>query len=135
MKAAALVTDWSLYPNFSKQEFDCRHTGENKMQAGTMARLQRLRDLFGKPMVVSSGYRHETHPVEAGKPKPGLHNEGCSVDILVHTKDAYQLMALAIQVGFTGIGFSQKGAHGTRFIHLDDHPGNEQVPRPTIWSY
>lgn len=132
----ALVTDWSLYPNFTKRELDCRHTGENRMRASTMERLQRLRWLHGKPMTVSSGYRDPSHPAEAGKTEgPGVHAKGCAVDVLVYGGDVLTVMKLAIEVGFTGIGVSQKGPHGQRFIHLDDYEGDAKTPRPWCWSY
>lgn len=58
-----MIPDWSKYPNFKEYEFECRHTGLCDMQPEFMARLQKLRDLYEKPMVINSGYRHETHPV------------------------------------------------------------------------
>jgi len=51
------VIDWADYPNFSEKEFACSHTGEAKMLPEFMARLQRLRTAYGKPMVITSGYR------------------------------------------------------------------------------
>lgn len=134
-RADPLVTDWSLYPNFPKWETDCRHTGTNRMRASTMARLQQLRELYGKPMPISSAFRHETHPEEARKAKPGVHNKGCAVDVKVYGGDVLLLMKLAVEVGFTGVGVSQKGPHGQRFIHLDDYEGDAETPRPWCWSY
>lgn len=133
----ALVTDWSLYPSFPKWETDCRHTGGNMMRASTMARLQKLRDLYGQPMTISSGWRATTHPEEAKKLRPGVHNKGCAVDVKVYGGDARRLVALAIEVGFTGIGVSQLSSnpYGARFLHLDDYEGDENTPRPWMWSY
>lgn len=51
------MMDWSKYPNFSKREFDCKETGENEVQARFMDKLQALRTEYGKPMVITSGYR------------------------------------------------------------------------------
>jgi uncharacterized protein YcbK (DUF882 family) len=124
--------NWSDYPNFTEAEFRCKHSGHCEMDPGFMARLQRLRLAFGRPMVVSSGFRHFTHPIEARKPRPGAHSTGRAVDIAVQGADARELLALAIDHGFTGLGVQQKGAG--RFIHLDDLGGSEW-PRPTIWSY
>jgi zinc D-Ala-D-Ala carboxypeptidase len=122
--------DWSKYPNFSEEEFRCKHTGLCEMQPATMARIQRLRTLYGKPLRVTSGYRHSTHPVEAAKPAPGVHTQGRAVDLAVEGVDAFQVVRLALRLGFTGIGVQQKGPG--RFIHLDDSPG---PLRPRVWSY
>lgn len=124
--------DWALYPNFSENEFRCRHSGVLQMSPEFMARLQRLRLGFGAPMRVTSGYRHPTHPIEAAKAVPGAHSTGRAADIGVQGADALRLIALAADLGFTGIGVQQKG--GGRFIHLDDLEG-PAWPRPTVWSY
>lgn len=124
--------DWNNYPNFSASEFDCKHTGRNEMQPDFMAKLQKLRGLFGKPMVITSGYRDPSHPVEAKKDQPGAHSLGVAADIAVEREDAYKLLMLAFRVGFTGIGIQQKGT--SRFIHLDC-ASEGRFPRPTIWSY
>lgn len=120
------------YPNFTRAEFACKHTGKCLMQPGFMDRLQRLRTAYGKPMIITSGYRDRTHPVERAKAVPGVHTLGCAADVGVRGADALALIWLAIAMGFTGIGVQQKGA--ARFVHLDDAP-NGQFPRPTIWSY
>jgi zinc D-Ala-D-Ala carboxypeptidase len=126
------VVDWSQYPNFMEGEFRCRHTGECVMQPAFLARLQALRTAYGRPMVITSGYRHPTHPVEARKAAPGAHSQGRAADIAVHGADALRLIVLAAEHGFTGIGVQQKGA--ARFIHLDDLQA-PAWPRPTVWSY
>ena len=124
--------NWDLYPNFGEDEFRCKHSGQCVMVPEFMARLQRLRIAYGRPMTVTSGYRHPTHPIEAAKAAPGAHSTGRAVDIAVQGADAVRLIALAIAEGFTGIGVQQKGSG--RFIHLDDLPSGA-FPRPTVWSY
>lgn len=59
--------DWSKYPNFSKREFDCKETGENRMTVEFMDKLQELRTRYGKPMRITSGYRSPQHSIEAAK--------------------------------------------------------------------
>lgn len=122
------MIDWNRYPNFSKSEFDCKETGENEMQAEFMGKLQALRVRYGKPMRITSGYRSARHSIEARKAEPGTHAQGIACDIGVHGADALLLVKLALDMGFTGIGVSQKSG-GSRFIHLDI------APRIAIWSY
>ena len=126
--------NWNDYPNFSKDKFDCKHTGKNEMTHSFMSKLQALRDVYGKPIIVSSGYRDYTHPAEANKPKKnGAHPTGKAVDIKIAGAEAYELIGLAINMGFTGIGINQTGSG--RFIHLDTIESNPLQPRPTVWSY
>jgi zinc D-Ala-D-Ala carboxypeptidase len=122
--------DWTKYaPYFTAAEFACKHTGKVAMNAAFMDRLLKLRILYGKPMRVSSGYRHKTHPVEAAKQSTGEHTTGRAADIAVRGPDALRLIRLALDVGFVRIGVQQKGA--ARFIHLGD---NHNFPAG-IWSY
>ena len=101
--------DWSKYPNFTEAELRCSETGECKMQADFMRRLQALREEYGKPMAITSGYRSPQHSIEASKAQPGTHARGIAVDIAVSGQDCYELMNLAVKHGFTGIGVAQKG--------------------------
>ena len=122
--------NWDNYPNFSEAEFTCSHTGKCEMQASFMDKLQALRIAHGKAMTVTSGYRHETHPVEAAKDRPGIHTMGLAVDIACGGADAYNIMRLAFELGFTGIGVAQSGRN--RFLHLDTYT---KPPRSNVWSY
>ena len=119
---------------FSKGELSCSHCGDCKMEPAFLEELDKLREAFGKPMTLSSAYRCLEHPVEINKAKGGSHTKGRAVDVLVNTEDAFKLLRIATTMNFTGVGFSQKGDHGARFIHLDNLTGPE-FTRPTIWSY
>jgi uncharacterized protein YcbK (DUF882 family) len=122
--------DWSKYPNFKADEFSCKHCGQNKMQPEFMDKLQELRNLYGKPMKITSGYRCPKHPIEAAKKASGAHSTGLAADIGVDGGEAHKILSLAMQLGFTGIGVQQKGAG--RFIHVDLV---KSPPRPNVWSY
>jgi len=123
------MMDWTAYPNFTEDEMRCKHTGRCHMDPLFMRRLQQLRDVFGKPMIVSSGYRDPSHPVERNKSSPGEHTTGHAADIAIAGADALRLVQIALGVGFNRIGVQQKGMG--RYIHLGDSP----VFPPGIWSY
>lgn len=123
--------NWNDYPNFKASEFDCKHTGLNRMQPEFMDLLQALRTRYGKPMIITSGYRDPMHPVEARKGSPGTHTLGLAADVACHGADAHQILRLALDMGFTGVGVNQHGA--SRFIHLDI--ATAPFSRPTVWSY
>ena len=122
--------DWSKYPNFSEDEFRCSHTGKCEIEPAFMDKMQSLRTKYGKAMTITSGYRHETHPIEARKERAGMHTKGIAADIACNGQEAYHIMKLAFDLGFTGIGVAQKGH--SRFIHLDIFT---KPPRANIWSY
>lgn len=124
-----MINDWSKYPNFTKAEFDCKHTGRNDMQPAFMDALQALRTEYGHSMAITSGYRDPSHPEEARKAQPGEHSQGLASDIACGADQAYKLVALALKHGFTGIGISQRSGI-PRYIHIDKRPGT-----PVIYCY
>lgn len=115
---------------FTDAELACSCCGVNGFKAQTRVRLNALREMYGKPIIISSGYRCKAH--NAAKGYTQTHATGQAVDVAILGADAVELLELAIRLGFTGIGVSQKGA--SRFLHLDDLT-KEQGPRPAIWSY
>ena len=121
--------DWDRYPNFRESEFVCRHCGQVEMDPDFMHRLQGLRNRFNKPMTITSGYRCPEHPIEAAKASPGAHTTGKAADVAVQGAEAHRLLAISLELNFTGIGVQQKGEK--RFLHLDTLEG----ARPTVWSY
>lgn len=125
-------TDW---PNFSWNEMKCSHTGICDLGEDMMCSLQDLRDTYGKPLKVTSGYRHPTHPVETRKALPGSHTTGKAVDLAVSRREAHEVLRLALWGGWTGIGIKQHGEG--RFLHLDIlEPGEVgHITRPALWSY
>lgn len=125
------MIDWSQYPNFSEREFRCTHTGACAMRPELLDVLQRIRNEFGRPMPISSGYRDPSHPIEAAKTRPGSHAMGVAADIAVSGPDALRIVELAIKHGIRRIGVHQRGTG--RFIHLDI--GGHGLPSPAIWTY
>lgn len=130
----AIVTDWSKYaPYFTEAEFRCKHTGLCYMEEDFLDRLLQLRIAYGRPMKVTSGYRHPTHPEEAKKGHSnGEHTKGCSADIGLSNPEVYIVASLAMQRGFTRIGVSQKSG-SARFLHLGI--GGPGLATPALWSY
>lgn len=111
------------YPSFSFKELACQETGEIALPIDFLKELQKLRDAYGKPMIITSGYRSPKHSIESKKSSPGYHSKG-AVDVAVSGEDAIQLLKTALNLGWTGIGINTPS-----FIHLD------RRPIPTIWKY
>ena len=119
---------------FTEQEMQCKGTGVCDMNEAFMSKLIKLRKKFNQPMIITSGYRHPAHNMAIGGTRNSAHTKGRAVDVLVMGKEALRLVRLALDIGMTGIGVAQRGAHERRFIHLDDMT-SETHPRPWIWSY
>jgi len=124
------VEDWGDYsPYFSEEEFKCKHTGLCEMDKEFMDKLLDLRVKFNKPMVINSGYRHWSHPVEARKGhKNGEHTKGRCADIrITNSRDRYHFLRLAFQMGFPRLGFHEG------FIHIG--LGGDGLPNDVFWDY
>lgn len=123
-----------LTKNFSVEEMKCSHCGACEMREEFMSMLQLLRNHYGKPMFISSGYRCPSHPIEAMKDKPGEHSEGLAADIICYTENAISLLQHALNLGVTRIGIQQKGRASSRYIHLGLGDKFSHYPS-SIWTY
>lgn len=119
---------------FSDKELACKCGCGMQIAPDFRAKLERLRERFGKPLVVTSGARCPAHNAKISSTgMTGPHTTGRATDFATSHGDALRLVDLALEQGFTGIGVNQKGT--SRFIHVDDLPDAPGQPRPTIWSY
>ena len=111
-------TEWR-WPFFSRKEMVCKGSGECRMSPAFMDKLVGLRMLYGKPMVVTSGYRSPAYNQAVSTTgNDGPHTTGRAVDISISRTEAYKLLKLALEHGFTGIGIKQHSE--SRFLHLAD---------------
>lgn len=125
----------SPWPNFAFSELKCKcgtckSTGR-EMAPDFMAKVQALRSILGRPMVVTSAYRCPGHPEEREKTQPGEHTTGRAIDIACDGKLAHEILSVAFSLGFRRIGVSQRAGKG-RFVHLGD---SSYFPGPTVWTY
>jgi zinc D-Ala-D-Ala carboxypeptidase len=120
---------WGWYPNFSKHEFDCKHTGENEMQHEFMIILQAIRTEYKKSMTITSGFRSKKHPIEARKTHSnGEHTQGNCADVsCTNGQDRFILINLALKHGITRIGIAKN------FLHLGT--GGFGLPNNVVWDY
>ena len=123
-----------LSANFSRHEFACQcGCGADNISPDLVERLQKVRDLLGSPMKITSGVRCEKHNASpsVGGSKTSAHlpddfGIGHAVDIACSTSN-YRAKLLACAFGeFTRIGVAKT------FIHLDSHPGKSQM---VCWVY
>jgi len=110
---------------FLLSEFDCKETGENKMQPEFLQRLELLREACGFPFIINSGYRSIKHSAEVKKSKGGTHTQGIASDIKVSNGvERRAIVEAAISLGFGGIGVADS------FVHVDTRKSAR-----VIWCY
>ena len=111
--------------HFDISEFNCTHTGLNKMDEDFLAKLDGLRTACGFPFTITSGYRDISHPNERSKAVGGTHSQGIAADIAVTGGvQRKKLVEMALAQGFTGVGV------GDDFVHVD-----ARKTEPQLWPY
>ncbi len=107
--------------NFSPAEIACRGTGQLKIHADALDKLQALRDRLGKPLIVRSAYRSPEHNRRVGGAARSKHMDGTAFDIAMSNHDPAAFEAAARAVGFLGFGFYPR----SNFIHIDLGPARQ----------
>ncbi|QDP62863.1 MAG: putative peptidase M15 [Prokaryotic dsDNA virus sp.] len=98
-----------------------------KMSKDLLLMLDDLRNKFGKPMKITSGYRSESYNKKIGGVKDSSHIKGLAVDIACNnSRDRFMIVKLALEVGFRRIGIAET------FVHLDI---DTEKSGKLIWTY
>jgi uncharacterized protein YcbK (DUF882 family) len=134
--ATAVPADFWRWPNFTPAELADKMSGRLLVETEFLDRLQAVRTALGWPLILNSAYRTPEHNrVVSDTGDGGPHTTARAVDVRVYGPRAVELVSCALAHGFTGIGLAQKGAISSRFVHLDDLPGDASTPRPWVWTY
>ena len=114
------IGDGMLSKHFSKAEFACNHCGKLH-PSGVMPPkelldvLDDLRDHFGVPVTVNSGYRCPVHNANVGGATASRHMEGDASDVMVKGVPPSEVFAYLEPI----IG-NRGGAHEyNTFTHVD----------------
>ena len=118
MEKTKHIDNWR-WPNFTENEFACRHCGEIYHWPVFMDRLQAARSTVGHPFVILSGHRCSLHNARVGGAPLSQHLK-LAVDISTVGHDRRLLLQACQMAGFTGFGFYQN------FLHID-------LGRPRKW--
>ena len=115
-----------LAPDFKVRELRCRDGSDTVMvDEALMLLLQCIREHFGKPVHITSGYRTAAHNAAVGGSKSSQHLLGRAADFYVEGVDVAAVAAYAetLLPGRGGIGRYPKDAkHPTRktgWVHID----------------
>lgn len=101
--------------HFNYNEVKCKHCGLAFMNRNLFVRMERLREITGKPVKVVSAYRCQAHNARVKGAPNSQHIFGTAFDVV---KGAYNMTNVR-QAGFTGVGLDASG----RIDHLDIRPG------------
>ncbi len=75
------LNEFKVAPNFWLHEFVCSRTDTVKIHPELIRRLQIIRDHFGVPCIITSGYRSPEHNRAIGGVPGGTHEQGLAADI------------------------------------------------------
>lgn len=120
---------WNDIKHFKSVEFDSpdkRGSGYS-MNLLTVAKLDKVRELCGFPLVIHSGIRTPEHNAIVGGVDSSAHELGYAADIrALSSNTRFKLVEAALLAGFRRIGI------GRTFVHLDDDPNKLA---DVIWLY
>lgn len=125
-----------LSDNFKVSEFACKGRGccsTVKIDSGLVTYLQKIRDHFGKPLVIGSGYRCTTYNSKVlNAAKNSNHTKGMAADISIEGVTPAEIAKYAESLGIKGIGLYDT------FVHIDTRKtkffwySHAQEPRSTF---
>lgn len=110
----ALAGSKSLSPNFKVKEFYCHDRTDTVFIADELVEvLQAIRDHFGKPVHINSGYRTETWNAKNGGSPRSQHKYGRAADIHIDGVTPKQIKAYAetLMPDWGGIGLYPTFCH------------------------
>lgn len=113
---------------FKSDEFKCKCGCEEFDFSQNLAdKLNTVREILGKPIVINSGFRCKKHNLDSGGSATSSHCKGLAVDIkAVDSVYRHQLLKVLFFVGFNRIGIDKK------FIHVDI---DEDKPQKVTFIY
>lgn len=126
--------------NFNSTEFDCHGNGccsQTLINETLVEYLQKIREHFGKPITITSGYRCATHNKRVGGATGSRHSKGDAADIVVSGVPSREVAKYAESIGIKGIGLYETANDGY-FTHIDTRTtksfwyGQAESPRATF---
>ena len=119
-----------LAPGFKVREFRCRDGSDVVMiDESLVMLLQCIREHFGRPITITSGYRTAAHNKSVGGAAYSQHLYGRAADIRVQGIPVEQLAAYAETClpGTGGIGrYPPRAGRAVGWVHVDTRPAKSR---------
>ena len=111
-----------LSPSFRVREFACKGSDVVLIDDELVVLLQCIREHFGKPVHITSGYRTAEHNAAVGGSKSSQHLLGRAADIQVAGVSVEDVAAYAesLMPDWGGVGrYPVKAGRATGWVHVD----------------
>ena len=121
VKTYAKRVSTKLSENLNVSEFACHGSGcctTVKIDEQLVKYVQMIRDHFGKPVTVTSGYRCPAHNRAVGGATASYHARGQAADIVVQGVAPAEVAKYAESIGIKGVGLYETDKDG-HFTHID----------------
>ena len=119
-----------LAPSFTVREFRCRDGSDVVMiDESLVVLLQCIREHFGKPITITSGYRTAAHNAAVGGAKSSQHLLGRAADIQVQGVSVEDVAAYAesLMPAWGGVGrYPVKAGRAKGWVHVDTRPNKSR---------
>ena len=119
-----------LSRSFRAKEFACKDgTDPLFVDSELVQVLQAIRDHFGAPVVITSGYRTAAHNAAVGGSKSSQHLLGRAADIRVQGVSVEDVAAYAesLMPGWGGVGrYPVKAGRAKGWVHVDTRPNKSR---------
>lgn len=107
-----------LSANFRVEEFACKDGNDTiYIDDELVLTLQKIRNQFGKPVNINSGYRTAAYNAKIGGSPNSQHVNGKAADIRVTDNVPLQVAKYAESIGVGGIGHAPDGQGN--YVHVD----------------
>lgn len=106
--------------HFKAEELQCKGTGQVKPNTELLAVLELIRQVFDKPVIITSGYRSPEHNKKVGGAPNSKHIQGIAADIVVkgvEPSSVYDLLDKTFP-NYYGLGLYERD-YTTGWVHVD----------------
>lgn len=120
-----------MYKYFNEIDFkSCNPSCSiNDMNPLLLTKLDLLREMLGKPIILNSAYRTVEYEKTKNRSGSSAHTSGMAVDIRCTSANyRFDVVNFAIAVGFNRIGIADT------FVHLDIS-NDDKHAKNVIWTY